>query len=112
MKTSIEVLEFEALRQLLGRYIASAPGKRELENVRPHADRARLNHDLAEAGEAIQYLTIATRPQPSSHAGRQDHHGAAIRIEFGGIPDVQPAVHKLHIEGAALEPSDPGRGLA
>ncbi|MCU1234374.1 MAG: Smr protein/MutS2 [Candidatus Solibacter sp.] len=99
MKTSAEVLEYEALRQLLGRYIASAPGKRELEKVRPHADRSLLESDLAEAGEAIQYLQVATRPQPSTR-------GAAIRIEFGGIPDVQSAVHKLHIEGAGLEPKE------
>ena len=32
--------------------------------------------------------------------------GAAIRIEFGGIPDVEPAVHKLRIEGAGLEPKE------
>jgi DNA mismatch repair protein MutS2 len=99
VKTSAEVLEYEALRQLLGRYIASAPGKRELEKVRPHADRSLLESDLAEAGEAIQYLQVATRPQPSTR-------GAAIRIEFGGIPDVQSAVHKLHIEGAGLEPKE------
>ena len=30
------------------------------------ADRGLLEHDLAEAGEAIQYLQVATRPQPSS----------------------------------------------
>ena len=50
MKTSAEVLEYEALRQLLGRYIASAPGKRELEKVQPHADRAILEGALAETG--------------------------------------------------------------
>lgn len=99
MKTSAEVLEFEALRQLIGRYIASAPGKRELEKLQPRADRELLARDLAEAGEAIQYLQVATRPQPSSRGG-------AIRIEFGGIPDVQSAVHKLHIEGAGLEPKE------
>jgi DNA mismatch repair protein MutS2 len=99
VKTSADVLEFEALRRLLGGYIASAPGKRELEKVRPHADRTRLEGDLAEAGEAIQYLQVAAKPQSS---GR----GAAIRIEFGGIPDVESAVHKLHIEGAGLEPKE------
>src|SRR6185295_16191124 len=96
---SAEVLEFEALRRLLGRYIASPLGKRELEKVQPHADRARLTLDLAEAGEAIQYLHVATHPQP---AGR----GAAIRVELGGLPDVQPAVQKLRIEGAGLEPKE------
>src|ERR1035441_2197153 len=64
MKTSAEVLEFEALRQLLGRYIASPLGKRELEKVRPFADRAQLDTALAEAGEAIQYLHAALHPHP------------------------------------------------
>ena len=99
MKTSAEVLEFEALRQLLGRYVASPLGRRELEKVSPHADRERIVADLAEAGEAILYLQAATRPQPAAR-------GAAIRVDFGGIPDVEPAVHKLHIEGAGLEPKE------
>jgi DNA mismatch repair protein MutS2 len=99
LKTSAEVLEFEALRQLLGRYIASPLGKRELEKVRPFTDRAQLDTALAEAGEAIHYLHAALHPQAG---GR----GAALRIEFGGIPDVEPAVHKLRIEGAGLEPKE------
>ena len=99
MKTSAEVLEFEPLRQLVGRYIASPLGKRELEKVSPLADRAQLDTDLAEAGEAIQYLHVALHPQSGSR-------GAALRIEFGGIPDVEPAVHKLRIEGAGLEPKE------
>ena len=99
LKTSAEVLEFESLRQLLGRYVSSPLGRRELEKVEPHADRARLDEDLAEAGEAIEYLRLAARPQPAAR-------GAAIRIDFGGLPDVEPAVHKLRIEGASLEPKE------
>ncbi len=103
MKTSSAVLEFEALRQLLGRYISSPLGRRELEKVAPHADGARLTDDLAEAGEAVEYLRAATRPQP---AGPRGHPGAAIRIDFSGLPDVEPAVHKLRIEGASLDPKE------
>ncbi len=99
MKTSGEVLEFEGLRKLVGRYVGSPLGKRELDKVAPHADRARIEADLAEAGEAIGYLRLAARPQTG---GR----GAAIRIDFGGLPDVEAAVHKLRIEGAALEPKE------
>ena len=99
MRTSAEVLEFEPLRQLLGRYVASPLGRRELAKVQPHADRARLTEDLAEADEAIRYLQLATRPQPAAR-------GAAIRIEFGGVPDVEQAVQKLRIEGAGLEPKE------
>jgi DNA mismatch repair protein MutS2 len=99
VRTSAEVLEFESLRQLLGRYVASPLGRRELQKVAPHADRELLESDLAEAGEAIQYLALAARPQPAAR-------GAAIRVDFGAIPDVAPAVHKLHIEGAGLEPRE------
>ena len=99
MRTSAAVLEFEPLRQLLGRYVASALGRRELSKVQPHADRARLTDDLAEAEEGIRYLQLATRPQPAAR-------GAAIRIEFGAVPDVEQAVQKLRIEGAGLEPKE------
>src|SRR5689334_597287 len=99
MKTSADVLEFDSLRRLLGRYVSSPLGRRELDKVEPHADRERLVAALTDAGEAIGYLRLATRPQPASH-------GAAIRVDFGGLPDVEPAVHKLRIEGASLEPRE------
>src|SRR5579871_1905245 len=94
--TSADVLEYEALRSLLARYVASAPGKAELSKIAPHSDAARLAAEMADAAEAVEYLRSATRPQT---AGR----GAAIRIDFGGIPDLSEAVHKLRIEGASLE---------
>jgi DNA mismatch repair protein MutS2 len=99
LKTSAEVLEFEPLRQLVGRYLSSPLGRRELEKVQPHHDRDRLLADLAEAGEAMEYLRSAARPQAAAR-------GAAIRIDFGGLPDMEEAAHKLHIEGASLEPRE------
>jgi DNA mismatch repair protein MutS2 len=99
VRTSAEVLEFEALRQLLGRYISSPMGRRELAKVAPRTDREALAEDLAEAGEAIEYLRLAGRPQPAAR-------GAAIRVDFGGLPDTEGAVHKLRIEGASLDPKE------
>ena len=99
MTTSANVLEYEALRQVVGRYLHSPMGRRELEKVTPHCDRARLDEDLAETGEAMEYLRAAGRPQT---AGR----GAAIRVDFSGLPDVEIPVQKLHIEGASLEPKE------
>ena len=99
MRTSVEVLEYESLRQLVGRFVASPLGRRELAKVQPHADHGRLAEDLAEAGEAIEYLRAAGRPQPAAR-------GAAIRIDFTGLPDPGAVVHKLHIEGAGLEPKE------
>jgi DNA mismatch repair protein MutS2 len=99
LKTSAGVLEYEALRQVIGRYLHSPMGRRELEKVAPHSDRERLTADLAETGEAVEYLRAAGRPQT---AGR----GAAIRIDFSGLPDVEIPVHKLRIEGASLDPKE------
>jgi DNA mismatch repair protein MutS2 len=99
LNTSAEVLEFESLRQLLGRYLSSAPGKRELEKLQPHSDRALLEEDLAEAAEAMEYLRLATRPQTG---GR----GSAIRVDFTGLPDTETIIHKLRIEGSGLEPKE------
>ncbi len=99
MKSSSEVLEFESLRQLLGRFVSSPLGRRELEKVEPRADRDALTEELAEAAEAIEYLRLASRPQPATR-------GAAIRIDFAGLPDVEPAVHKMRIEGASLDPKE------
>jgi len=98
LNTSADVLEFEALRQLLRRYLSSEPGKRELEKLQPHSDRALLEEDLAEAAEAVEYLRLATRPQ----TGR----GSAIRVDFNGLPDTETIVQKLRIEGAGLEPKE------
>ncbi len=99
MRTSGEVLEFEALRELIAGYLSTDMGRREVEKLAPHHDQAQLEADLAEAGEAIEYLRAASRPQAAAR-------GAAIRIDFGGLPDTEPAVHKLRIEGASLEPRE------
>src|SRR6266545_5012400 len=97
--TSADVLEFEALRELLGRFVSSPLGRAELAALGPHSDRARLETDLAETREAIEYLRTAGKPQTAAR-------GATIRLDFTGIPELTPAVHKLRIEGAALEPRE------
>jgi DNA mismatch repair protein MutS2 len=97
--TSAHILEFESLRELVGRYIASPLGSAELEKVEPHTDRERLDEDLAEAEEATSYMRAAAKPQPAAR-------GAAIRINFTSIPDLTEAVHKLRIDGAVLEPKE------
>jgi DNA mismatch repair protein MutS2 len=99
VKTSADVLEYESLRELVGRYLSSPLGRRELAKIEPHVDRDRLVEDLAETGESIGYLRLAARPQPAAR-------GAAIRIDFGGLPDLEAAVHKLRIEGSSLDPKE------
>jgi DNA mismatch repair protein MutS2 len=93
---SADLLEFESLRQLLGRFVRGPLGKEELEKLEPHSDRAALEDSLADAAEAIAYLSASQQPQS---AGR----GAAIRIRFDSIPDISTALPMLRIEGAGLE---------
>src|SRR5437879_11305137 len=90
------VLEFDALRALLGRYVHSALGRGELERMAPSADRLHAENALAEAAEAIEYLRAASRPQPAAR-------GAAIRVRFSDLADPGESIARLRIEGATLE---------
>jgi DNA mismatch repair protein MutS2 len=91
-----EVLEFEALRALVGRYVRSPLGRAELEGIAPSSDRAAVETALAESGEGIEYLRVASQPQTAAR-------GAAIRVRFDGIADPVSAIARLRIEGATLE---------
>jgi len=94
---SADLLEFESLRQLLGRFVHSPAGKEELDRLEPGADRTILEGALADAAEAIAYLSATRQPQAAAR-------GAAIRLRFDSIPDVSGALPVLRIEGAVLEP--------
>ncbi|MGI8744185.1 MAG: endonuclease MutS2 [Bryobacteraceae bacterium] len=93
---SSELLEFPALRELLGRFVHSALGAAELERLEPHSDRVALETMLPDVAEAIEYVRTWMRAQAASR-------GAAIRIRFDSIPDITHAVAILRIEGAGLE---------
>ncbi len=93
---SADLLEFESLRQLLGRFVHSALGRAELLKIEPHSDRAALENKLADAAEAIAYVRASGQPQAAAR-------GAAIRVRFDSIPDVSAGLPMLRIEGAALE---------
>ena len=97
--TSADLLEFEALRRLLSRFVSSPLGRAELDRVAPGSDRAAIAATLAEVEEAIQYLRSAAQPKPAQR-------GAAIRLDFSGISDLRTAVEKLRIEGASLDPKE------
>src|SRR6195256_239751 len=97
--TSADLLEFEALKNLLGRFVSSPLGRAELDRVAPSADLAALTESLAEANEAIQYLRSAAQP-------KSGQRGAAIRLDFSGISDLRIAAEKLRIEGASLDPKE------
>ena len=93
---SADLLEFESLRELVGRFVRSQLGKDELEQLQPHSDRNTLESTLADVAEAISYLRATQEAQPVTR-------GAAIRVRFDSIPDVRTTLAMLRIEGAGLE---------
>jgi DNA mismatch repair protein MutS2 len=93
---SADLLEFETLRQLLGRFVRSSLGRDELAKVEPHSDRAVLESALADVEEAVSYLRALSQPQAATR-------GAAIRVRFDSIPDVAKSLLLLRIEGTGLE---------
>ena len=94
--SSAELLEFESLRTLLGRYVQSPLGRSVLEQVQPSADRGTLESVLADTAEALEYFRSARTPQPAAR-------GSSIRIRLDSVPDVAPSIAVLHIEGSGLE---------
>jgi DNA mismatch repair protein MutS2 len=93
---SSDLLEFETLRELVGRFVQSPPGKDKLAEIEPHSDRAILESTLADVAEALAYLRTSRQPQTASR-------GAAIRVRFDSIPDLSRTMPMLRIEGAGLE---------
>jgi DNA mismatch repair protein MutS2 len=83
--TSGEILEFEQLKRLVGRYILGPLGRAELEKLEPVTDRAGLENRLAELTEAIEFARVNER------------------LKLGGLSDVTESVQKLRIEGAGLD---------
>jgi DNA mismatch repair protein MutS2 len=93
---SADLLEFESLRQLIGRFVRGPLGQEELEQLAPHSDRAALEETLADVAEAIAYFAATQQPQAAAR-------GAAIRLRFDSVPDISRALPMLRIEGAGLE---------
>lgn len=83
--TSGRLLEWDELKQLLGRYVAGPLGRAQLDALEPREDRTWIESSLAETAEAIEY---------SRQAGR---------LPLGGLTGSSNAVQKLRIEGAGLE---------
>ncbi len=91
--SGLEALEWDQVHALVARSVASPAGAREMEQLAPGTDRARIEHDLAETSEGIAYLRAAGQ-------------GGALRINLNGLPDVSLSSQKLRIEGASLDPRE------
>jgi DNA mismatch repair protein MutS2 len=90
------VLEFEALRALLARYVRSSLGRAELAKVEPSGDRAYIEETLLDTSESVSYVRTSSQPQQASR-------GAAIRVRFDDIAELGPMLAQLRIEGATLD---------
>jgi DNA mismatch repair protein MutS2 len=95
-KASADLLEFDALKSLLARYVASPGAQRLLDALTPTSDLSHLAPALALTAEAIAYWRASAQPQPAAR-------GAAVRFRFDSLPDFSPHTAKLAIEGALLE---------
>jgi DNA mismatch repair protein MutS2 len=96
-RESVNLLEYESLRALVGRWVASDMGRRQLADVTPSTERSALEQIHAETAEAMAYLAEASRPQ--TRAGE-----VPPRLRFEGLPDTAAGVARLHIQGAVLDP--------
>ncbi|HEX7360490.1 MAG TPA: Smr/MutS family protein [Bryobacteraceae bacterium] len=95
MSRSSEVLQFDDLKALIAQYAGSAAGRLRIQAPEPHQDRTALENALAEAREAITYNTELSGSQ-------QTGRGAAIRLRFDQLRDLDAPLGVLQIEGAAL----------
>jgi DNA mismatch repair protein MutS2 len=88
IRTSSRLLEFEILRDLLGGYASSAPGKGRVADLAPSLDRPWIENQ--------QQLTTEIR----------EYRRSGGRFEFVGLPEVETLLDKSRISGAALETTE------
>ena len=91
-----DLLQFEELKQLLARYAGSSAGRALIAALQPGHDLSAIESDLADAGDAIAYLRELSGPQESVR-------GAAVRLHFDQLPDVEASLRTLSVEGASLD---------
>jgi DNA mismatch repair protein MutS2 len=92
--SSIQLLQFPELLDLLAGYAGSVAGQERIYNLEPHSDRGALEAALTEVAEGIIYLGEA--------ASAQEGKGL-LRLRFDQVRDVAAQVRILQVEGASLE---------
>ncbi|MFL6416272.1 MAG: endonuclease MutS2 [Bryobacteraceae bacterium] len=91
---SIGVLQFAELLELLATYAGSDAGRELILSLEPHSDRDRLEADLAEAGEAIEFKQAAVAAPDG---------GGVMRLRFDDVRDVSGSIRVLQVGGARLD---------
>ena len=88
LHSSARVLEFDSLRELLGRYCSSPLGKRLVAQLAPSIDRKWIETQQALAAEIREFRRVGGR------------------FDFSALTDIAPSVEKSRIAGVALETTD------
>jgi DNA mismatch repair protein MutS2 len=84
MNFSLDALEYQRLKELLGRYVSTGEAHAALSELAPMLDEGKLDAEHAVTAEAMEYL--------------REH-----RIPFNEITFLPPALEKLAVAGAVLE---------
>jgi DNA mismatch repair protein MutS2 len=94
--SSTEILQFDELKELLAQYAGSTAGRQLVSALQPGNDLYVLEGELAEAGEAITYLREVSGAQTAGS-------GAAIRLRFDQLREIEAPLRALKVEGASLD---------
>ncbi len=94
--SSAGLLQFDELKELVARYAGSSAGRVLVLSLDQRHDRTALENGLADAGEAISYLRELSGAQETVR-------GAAIRLRFDQVRELDSAVRVLQVEGASLD---------
>ena len=92
---SSETLQFDELKELVATYAGSVAGKQRILDCDTQRERALVESEHAEAGEAIAYLSEASAPQRAGH-------GSAVRLQFHQVRHVEN-LPLLRVQGARLD---------
>src|SRR5438445_580000 len=92
MSSAASLLEFPSLVAIVNRYARTPAGHRAILASEPGQQREWLNRVFTLAAEAARYVR-------ESDAARR----GVLRLDFGGIEDVEPLLAQLRIQGTALE---------
>ncbi len=85
---TLQVLEYDKLREIVARFAASGPGIRAVESILPLSEPEQVGRLLGETREFLALLDRGESPQ------------------FDGIRDIEPQLGKLSAAGMALAPSE------
>src|SRR5215475_2847634 len=84
MNFSLHSLEYDRLKELLGRYVSTDAAREVLQDLQPSTDVASLEEEHTITAEAMSYLR-------------------GFRVVFSDIALLSDALNKLTIAGASLE---------